>query len=216
MDEERTLPERVAIFLSEDRAEREDVRVYLTSLGAQINGFSGRVGRYAVTLIAAAALFVLLSSKGLTEAEIFNIKVQNFVLFRVAIPVAMAYLATSVVLLMNQRSKLRDLYYEIVRQHFPSWDKSEIGSIPIGDMNLLFTHSPMLHSDTDERWARRFFNIDVAIVLLLPILFSAFAYANLFTDPKVPMWYSATSLIFAILLIAVATFNLWLFRWKPA
>ncbi|OJF10411.1 hypothetical protein [Couchioplanes caeruleus] len=211
MNEVSPLQRNVEIFLSEENADPEDLRVYLSRIASRIESYAARMRRYSLTIVLSAGVFALLSSGGLTEAELFGIKVQNFILFRVSIPVVMAYLLASVSLLAIRRARLRNLYHEIVKKRFPRWSESGLDLAPVDDVQFLFVYGEGLSSKRSESWGDVVMWTDLAVVFLTPVIFGIAAYVNLFLDDRVPMGYSVISLALTSALIGMAylSVHLW-------
>lgn len=204
MSRELALGQRVRILLSQEGMEREDVRFYLAAIKDSIDRIDQKAGRCSFALIFSGAIFILLSNGHLIEAEIFNVKVQDFSLLRLLIPVVASFLVAQIVVLMNGRGLLRDLYRELLRQYMPRWEEVGLGSVPVSSSGFFLAFTPPLLTKTSEVLARRTFFVEVAVLLLFPILFGVYAYISIFADDRIGTVWALASLLLCLLFLLIA------------
>jgi hypothetical protein len=86
---------------SEKKIDREDLRYFLSRIIDTGNRLHKAGIRSVVVIAGLAGLFVLMSAGGLTEAELFGVKVSRFSLFLLVIPVAIALVFARAVVLIK-------------------------------------------------------------------------------------------------------------------
>ncbi|MGC5053566.1 hypothetical protein ACLQ2S_19150 [Micromonospora sp. DT48] len=207
MDLSEDIKHRVEIFLAEEEMEREDLRLYLAGLRDLIMNVATRIGRSALFMVLGVAIFVLLSHGELAEVELFGVKAEKFGLFRLAIPVVVAYLSARIVILINTRSQLVLLYREFVHKSFPRWGEAQLGLIPLGILTIFLSAQPIRLTRVEFHLARVTFYVETAIILLMPALFGIYAYVSIFSDDSIDFGWAALSSLVALGFVVLTFFH---------
>ncbi|KAB1914073.1 hypothetical protein [Micromonospora sp. AMSO31t] len=208
MNQSEEIKRRVGIFLAEEAMEREDFRLYVSTVRDIIANVTHRASRSSLMVILGAALFLLLSSGDLTEAEVFGVKAQNFSLFRLAIPAIMAYSAAHVVMLMNARAQLMRLYIQLMKQSFPKWSEAGLAAVPARGSSFFLTAPPLVLSDRQNTLAKSTFYVEGLIAIFLPVAFSLYAYISIFRDDTIGRGWAIASLGVTLIFMVLAYANM--------
>jgi hypothetical protein len=123
-----------------------------------------------------------MSAGGLTEAELFGVKVSRFALFLVIIPVAIAFTFLRYCALMKSSIVYRIVFFEITARHYPSWHESGLGSLLFtGDTNFgTPLHERYFEQGAGWRTVWLTSNLELLFALLGPAVFDVYAYVFLF------------------------------------
>ncbi|MFG1780736.1 hypothetical protein ACGFIG_30470 [Micromonospora sp. NPDC049048] len=204
---ERSVAERVELFLAQEGMEREDVRVYMTGLRESFENLNRKIDRSFLSVILACAIFVLLSHGNLTEAEIFNVKVQDFSMFRLLIPVFVSLAIARAISISIAMMYLEELYSELLRQWMPKWHEAELGMVPMSAGGFFIYVIPGLLDEQTAKWRGKDFLVQFLALVLSPILFGVYAYASIFTDDKIGVGWAVLSLLLTLGGVAVGLYQ---------
>jgi hypothetical protein len=194
----------------EEKIDRDDLRYFLDKVIVSGNQLHKAAMRGIVLVAALAGLFVLMSAGGLTEAEVFGVKVSRFSLFLIFIPVAIAFVFARSVILLKSSIIYKDVFYKITARYYPAWSRSALDG-------LLNSGSFMLSSAVHEGFfkpgvGRRVLELSAAaeraVWALAPAAFDVYAYIVLFRSPEIQPVGVVLSLVTATLLMLVGWINL--------
>jgi hypothetical protein len=169
-----------------------------------------RVSRNTAIIAALFALFLLLGSGDLTEAELFGLKVQRFNFILLVIPIAVAYVFLSTIAAEKAAAAYIRVIQLTTRRYFSSWRESEL--------DTLLTFSSAQISTSINRaffkagfgrkvlWTARI--VEFGFMTLFPAAFLAFAYVSLvLASPAIPLIGTAVSAMLALIFIALGWLN---------
>ncbi|TYB37148.1 hypothetical protein FXF50_16060 [Micromonospora sp. AP08] len=201
-----SIRERVDHFLGGDAVDREDVRFYLSQLLELARGHGKATSAAIARAMALAALFVLLSSARLSEAEIVGVKVQDFSFFLIVIPVAISFLFLRALLVIRAYGEYMQIYHEITRKYVPRWYESDLDEVLMPWQGSLVASPSLSHLDGGEHplayKSRRVLQLlELALGLAVPVLFQVYAYTVLFRRPEIPVVVSAVSLAISAVIV---------------
>src|SRR4051794_30078389 len=102
-DEDFLLPQRVETFLQAPENDTAEVRAFLNKANDKASEVGRQLRKCLWIAIGLAALFALLSSKGVSEVTLMSIKLTDFSLVRILIPPAIACLSLRALLQAHER-----------------------------------------------------------------------------------------------------------------
>jgi hypothetical protein len=189
---------------SEKKIDREDLRYFLSRIIDTGNRLHKAGIRSVVVIAGLAGLFVLMSAGGLTEAELFGVKVSRFSLFLLVIPVAIALVFARAVVLIKSSVVYKHVAFDITARYYPSWSRSGLDGLLLSSDYWL---SGAVHENFFERGAGRrvlLFSSTVELIVwsLAPVAFDIYAYFVLFRSHEIqPIGVVISSIIAGALII---------------
>lgn len=205
--------EAVQIFVreleSEKKIDREDLRYFLDKILVTCNRLHRAGIRGVVIVVGLAGLFVLMSAGGLTEAELFGVKVSRFSLFLLVIPVAIALVFARSVVLVKSSAVYRHVCFELMARYYPSWRRSGLDALLLSNDFIL---SAAVHENFFPRGVgRRILLLSLAVEWSIwafaPAAFDVYAYFVLFRSHEIQQVGVVISSIIAGLLVIVGWTN---------
>jgi len=192
-------------FATEEKVDREDLRYFLDKVVDSYNRLRKAAGKSIATAAALAGLFVLMSAGGLTEAELFGVKVSRFALFLVIIPAAIAFMFLRYCALTKSSVIYQIVFYEITERHYPSWYESSLGSLLLtGNTNFgNALHETYFEKGIGWRTVWLTSTLELLFALLGPAAFDVYAYIFLFGAPEIDTVGVTVSAIVSGLLIVL-------------
>jgi hypothetical protein len=194
---------------SEKKIDREDLRFFLSRILDACNRLH-RSGRRGLVVIAGlAGLFVLMSAGGLTEAELFGVKVSRFSLFLIVIPVAVAFIFARSIIMIKSSTIYKHIYFDITGRYYPSWARSRLDG-------LLLTSEHMLSGAVDENFFDKGLGRQVLLASSMvemvawtfaPLAFDVYAYLVLFRSSEIQQVGVTISAAISGLLIILGMVN---------
>ncbi|MGC4755277.1 hypothetical protein [Micromonospora trifolii] len=204
-----TYEERIEEFFKNKDIDREDMRMFIGRLLDIANGIGRKASRSIAISVLLVAAFFLLSSAKLTEAELLGVKVQDVTFFRLALPVASLFFLLRFLMLVEAFGIHENMYYRIMQRYWPECSTSDLDTLLIawdgpvsvmGRNDFYFTGRPTRLRDAIG-------NAEIAIGLVLPVLFAIYAYWTLFSDPKVSLVATSISLALSVILCVTGTLH---------
>ncbi|WDZ86497.1 hypothetical protein [Micromonospora cathayae] len=202
-----TMEQRAAELLRSDDVDREDLRFFLSRL-LQIQDDQGRdVTRAISRAVVLGVVFVVLAHGDLVEVELLGMKVQDLSDFRYVIPVAMVLLVLRAVVVLRLSLFYRRVLGEVVRSHLPGWHASGLVPLLTPWKGPMSTHASQIRLDAAEhpgidRLHQVLRAVDSSSGIVAVVAFQAYAFVNLFQDPRIPDVSVGVSLGLSLLLLA--------------
>jgi hypothetical protein len=195
--------------------DREDLRFYVNRLLDLCANGEARAYK-AISLAAAlAALFLLLLTQNVAEAELFGVKLERFGFFLLVIPVAIAFQFSRAMAFAVDASFYRGAYEEITKRQYENWNASAFDRILVEEPGPLSLAIPpqfvegKLANGTDAAGDR----IYMLLVPAAPAGFNIYAYIQLFASPLVSTaWAIVSALISTVLIVLGWSFYRVLFQ----
>lgn len=205
LGDDATIGERVAWLVENAQgADREDVRVLLVKVLDAANEQRRVLVRSVGLLVLAAGLFVVLSGGGLTEAEIFGLKIERFTLFLLAIPVAVSFLFLRACAMLNAFRVYKTLYFNCTALFYPALRTSLLDALLLSTPDQV--NGPVASIYYRRGLARKAVSAtalaEALFLLLAPAGFTVYAFYWLFSSSEISRLGTAVSLFFSLLLLA--------------
>jgi len=205
--------EAVQIFVreldSEKKIDRDDLRYFLDKILDKCNRLH-RAGIRGVVIVAGlAGLFVLMSAGGLTEAELFGVKVSRFSLFLLVIPVAIAFVFARSVILVKSSAIYRHVYLALAARYYPSWSRSGLDGLLLSSEFMLSAavHENYFPQGVGRRVLLLSSVVELTVWALAPAVFDVYAYFVLFRSHEIQQGGVVISVIIASVLVIVGWVN---------
>jgi hypothetical protein len=196
-------------FTEDKKPDRDDLRYFLDKIIESCNGLHRGFTRSVVLMVALAGLFVLMSSGGLTEAELFGVKVSRFSLLLVVVPVAIAFTFSRAVTLLKTSIVYRTVFFGVTERYYPNWARSGLDSLLLTSyVNLGNTMHEQFFDPGVSRWSVSTMSIiEMVAVLFGPPAFDVYAYIVLFGSSEVAPAGVFVSAIVSGLLVVMGCVN---------
>ncbi|WP_328459546.1 hypothetical protein OHA21_27385 [Actinoplanes sp. NBC_00393] len=195
-------PDRIKVFLEGVGDNAEVLRNYLDRLHDRCSALSTEMRRSAWAAVGFASLFAVLSGKGVSEISFLAVKLTDFAMIRILIPPIVAGIMLRRLLIQNQRNVALEAYWAICRAKFPQmWESGLLEiTVPSGSPFSVGAGESAIADGT--RYARIQGAVEtvetVALYIILPVVFSAYAFIRLF------MQFGAGHILVWISLVATA------------
>lgn len=202
-----SLDERCRDLVACFGGDSENARFYLAELQGKIDRLYRGIARSVGTIAGMIGLFILLSSGGLTEVEIFGVKASKFSLFLLSLPIVVVFLFLRISNLVTTSQIYRAVYVGILANLDHRWISSGLGTLPVADVAATGASSDDidLFPQRRQRMLRlvHYHSIDL-FALLIPPTFIVYAYVQLYQTASIDARSTSISLTVSTVLYIFA------------
>ena len=202
MNTQRAMSDRVRSFLADDKLTREDVQYVYDQILNTYRATAHRLARDCIALVLFAVLFALLATQDLTEVELFGLKLSKFTLILLTIPVVESLLNLRIITNFTVVTICESAIYEFGTQHYSTLHPSKLDELLSPSLNV----SPTMDNEfyrlgIGRRILKMMAIAEVLVVLLIPIVFTVWAYIQLFASPNIGVIPTLISLALTLALV---------------
>jgi hypothetical protein len=203
-DESESIEAAAASFVDALGDDREAFNNYLNALISSRGEGEKFAARTMVSLFLLAFLFEVFSSKGVTEAEFLSIKLSDFGLVRIAIPVVMSAMIVRVVSAINSGLLRQHIIEALVTHRFPGpWTIDFYRALSPDSGPLMETYETGFQRT--GKWVGRIQLTELIVTLFAPVIFLFYAFWRLYSSGDSPILTTVSLVLCVALLLAAMT-----------
>jgi hypothetical protein len=202
---DESIANRVGRFVGSDPMDKEELLFYVGRLIESCQLVRKRAFLGIGEMVGLGALFLLMATQDLSEAELFGIKIQNFNFFLLAIPVGISFLFARTTVLLNSYGIYQEVFHAITSTSLRTWRLSGLDTLILLGPGQLTGSQPssFLKPGAGRRIDNATEVAELLFAVFAPGTFVVYAYIQLFSNPQIPFYGSLISIIISAIFLVL-------------